>query len=364
MAYSQNSLGVCMLERHSWTTRGGVDVRRVTEPVEGRAACDALAAALDTRRGLIVVDDHGYARSRAGRFYGYVDPPIEIVGRERELQVRALNERGRVLLPALSRAACPTLVDVRSSADALIGRVPAPDAEFCEEERTRQRTVHTVLRAILDCLAAPNDPDLGLYGMFGYDQIFQFEPVEMRRRRDPGQRDLVLHLADRVIVSDGGSGTAVCKEYEFTVDHVDTEGLARTGPPAPWRRGAPPPRDRDHEPGQYADLVRFARSWFEQGDLFEVVPSQSFYVPCDVSPAEISRRLRERNPAPYGLLANLGDGEFLVGASPEMFVRVDRERGADGAALRVRSSPISGTAARGADPIEDANRIRELLNSA
>lgn len=353
-----------MLERHSWTTRGGIDVRRVIEPIDARAACDELAAALDTRRGMMVIDDHGYAHGPAGRFCGYVDPPIEITGRERELRLRALNARGRVLLPALSRAVSGTLVDLRIGEDGLTGRVPAPDAEFCEEERTRQRTVHTVLREILNCLAAPDDPHLGLYGAFGYDQIFQFDPVEMRRRREPDQRDLVLHLADQVITFDGLSGTASRKRYEFAVDGADTEGLGRATPAAPWRRGARPPRERDHEPGGYADLVRFARTWFEQGDLFEVVPSQSFYLACEVSPAEVFRRLRARNPAPYGLLANLGDGEFLVGASPEMFVRVDHEQGADGAVLRVRSSPISGTAARGADPLEDADRIRELLNSA
>jgi len=53
---------------------------------------------------------------------------------------------------------------------------------------------------------------------------------------------------------------------------------------------------------------------------------------------------------------NLGDGEFLVAASPEMFVRVDGRR--------IETCPISGTARRGADALEDAERIRELLNSA
>lgn len=52
---------------------------------------------------------------------------------------------------------------------------------------------------------------------------------------------------------------------------------------------------------------------------------------------------------------NLGGQEFLVGASPEMFVRV--------AGSRVETVPISGTIARGVDAIEDADRILELLNS-
>ena len=52
---------------------------------------------------------------------------------------------------------------------------------------------------------------------------------------------------------------------------------------------------------------------------------------------------------------NLGDGEFLVAASPEMFVRSDGRR--------VETCPISGTIARGVDAIGDAEQIRQLLNS-
>jgi anthranilate synthase len=50
----------------------------------------------------------------------------------------------------------------------------------------------------------------------------------------------------------------------------------------------------------------------------------------------------------------MGD-EQLVGASPEMFVRVEGRR--------VESSPISGTVRRGNNPMEDADNIRALYNS-
>jgi anthranilate synthase len=87
-----------------------------------------------------------------------------------------------------------------------------------------------------------------------------------------------------------------------------------------------------------------------------VVPSQTFFEPCPAPPSELFRRLRERNPAPYGFLMNLGDAEWLVGASPEMYVRVEGRR--------VETCPIAGTIARGEDAIADAEQIRTLLNSA
>src|SRR5690606_29257481 len=95
---------------------------------------------------------------------------------------------------------------------------------------------------------------------------------------------------------------------------------------------------------------------FKQGDLFELVLSQTFRLPCPRSPATIFRTLQEHNPAPYALLINLGNAEYLAGASPEMYVRVEGKR--------VETCPISGTIPRGSDPVEDAQRIRELLESA
>jgi len=115
--------------------------------------------------------------------------------------------------------------------------------------------------------------------------------------------------------------------------------------------------------------VARAKKEFEVGNLFEVVLSQNFAEPCPDPPSAIFRRLRSRNPSPYGFLINLGpdrgvDGgggggqpEYLVGASPEMFVRVER----DARGWRCETCPISGTIRRGADAMEDAKNIQTIL---
>ena len=115
-----------------------------------------------------------------------------------------------------------------------------------------------------------------------------------------------------------------------------------------------PPRG-DHEPGEYARLVEKAKESFRRGDLFEVVPGQMFYERCETQPSEICRRLKAINPSPYSFFINLGEGEYLIGASPEMFVRVNGRR--------VETCPISGTIKRGDDAISDSEQILKLLNS-
>jgi len=69
----------------------------------------------------------------------------------------------------------------------------------------------------------------------------------------------------------------------------------------------------------------------------------------------VFRRLKQRNPAPYGALMNLGEHEYLVAASPEMYVRVEGKR--------IETCPISGTIKRGSNAIGDARQILDLLNS-
>jgi anthranilate synthase len=282
--------------------------------------------------------------------------------------MRALNDRGRVLLPALRRIAV-AMADATLAApepERVALEIDAPTGRISEEERSRVPSVFSLIRAIVGALRSDADPDLGLFGAFGYDLAIQFEPIPLRHTRDPDQRDLVLYLPDDLVVVDHRRERSHHIQYEFVVDGVSTEGLAREGNAAPFRPGSLS-RGSDHEPGEYAQVVRRARSAFARGDLFEVVPSQVFSEGCAEPPSRIFRRLRERNPSPYGFLLNLGDEEYLVGASPEMYVRVGEPdlRGprSDRQRRRVETCPIAGTIARGRDPLEDADQILALLSS-
>ena len=339
-----------------WTTPIGLEVTRHTrtlDPAEAESRLAALERTLDRRRGLLMSG----RSEQPGRYrphdLGYTDPPVELTAREGELDVRSLNARGEVLLRALHGALAPHFALAPQGPDRFTVAVPEPEGVIAEEDRTRRPSVFTVLRAVVAAFAGPEDSALGLYGAFGYDLILGFDPVPRHQKRDPRDRTMVLHLPDCVLDIDRHSGSAIRHAYEFTFAGRTTAGLPRDTAAAPAGPGVDPAVYRDHAPGEYAGLVRQAQQHFRAGEMFEVVPGQSFHRAALAPPSAVFRRLRDRNPAPYGLLANLGDGEHLVGASPEMFVRVDAERGT------VESCPISGTIARGADPLEDADRIKE-----
>ncbi|MFE1169090.1 anthranilate synthase component I [Nocardiopsis sp. NPDC058789] len=350
----------------TYRTPSGVTVHRTATPCDPEILTE-LVASVEHRRGGVLSSGMEYP-GRYDRWHlGYVDPCLEISTRGRRVTATALNDRGRVLLPVLADAldTVPGAADRAQGPDHVAVTVPEPDPDafFTEEERSRRPSVFTALRAVVSALRSPEDSNLGLYGAFGYDLAFQFEPVQRHIDRDPTDRDLVLHLPDAIVVRDRKRETCVRHTYEFTVPATEarpqatTQGLPReTAPTPPVVAAEVPPGPR---PGSYAEVVAEAKKRFRRGDLFEVVPGHRTYARC-TSPARFYELLRERNPAPYEFFFNLGEGEYLVGASPEMFVRVSGE---PGTGQRVETCPISGTIRRGEDALGDAENIQELLSS-
>jgi anthranilate synthase len=345
------------MDTTTYRTPGGVTVTCTAAPFDPALLAD-LTRKVETVPGGVLSSGMEYPGRYSRWHMAYVDPPVEVVARGRTITMRARNDRGLVLMPAI-RAALSRVGSVTADGRQAQVTVEDPGGTFTEEERSRRPSVFSALREVIAELAGPN-PHLGLYGAFGYDLAFQFEPVRLRRPRDEAQRDLVLHLPDRVYVLDRKRETAICYSYEFETSAGSTRGLPRETtvgqPPAGTAGGPAPgtPLPANPVPGAYAAVVEEARERFACGDLFEVVPSHAFYAPC-TSPATLFERLRQRNPAPYEFLLNLGEGEYLVGASPEMYVRVTGDR--------VETCPIAGTVARGEDPLGDAAAIRELLSS-
>jgi para-aminobenzoate synthetase component 1 len=134
-------------------------------------------------------------------------------------------------------------------------------------------------------------------------------------------------------------------------------GAAEAAPAAPcpqWPVPGPAGLTSNFGRAAYLDTVRRAIDYIHAGDCFQVNLAQRLLYPARLPPAELYRRLRERNPATFAGYFDLGD--FVVAsASPERFLRVE-----DGA---VEARPIKGTRPRGDTPAEDRARLEELLGS-
>jgi len=356
-------------------TNGGVQVTcQVEDVMDTTKEVDALLEGLDSHEGVLLASSYEFPGRYARWTIGFIDPPLKIDSRTLDFTVTALNARGEVLLEvvrdALLHPESPLplaglergkLSEEEGGGTVLRGKVPKSEEYFPEEERSRQPSIFSVIRAVVDMFHSEGDPQFGLYGAFGYDLTFQFESIELQMPRPDNQRDVVLYIPDRVLVVDQDKRAAWRVEYDFSWKGQSTQGLPRTGR---VREYQPLPagslkRNRDSVVGEYARRVEEAKGQFKVGNLFEVVLSQTFFKECPLKPSEVFARLRTTNPSPYGFLINLGGNEYLIGASPEMFVRCERTK----EGLRVETCPISGTIARGSDALEDAARIKAILTN-
>jgi anthranilate synthase component 1 len=98
--------------------------------------------------------------------------------------------------------------------------------------------------------------------------------------------------------------------------------------------------------------VRNIQEHIAAGDIFQAVLSRRIACSINSDPFAIYVALREINPSPYMYYIDFGD-EQVIGASPEMLVRVEKRR--------VTTVPIAGTRPRGHDSRQDAELARDLL---
>ncbi|MDD1674414.1 MAG: anthranilate synthase component I family protein [Methanomicrobiales archaeon] len=108
----------------------------------------------------------------------------------------------------------------------------------------------------------------------------------------------------------------------------------------------------DEEDTEFCRKIGAIKEHIRAGDIFQAVLSRSIRVPCSSAPLDLYRALRTLNPSPYMYYLDVGDRQ-VIGASPEMLVRVENRR--------ITTVPIAGTRPRGRTAQEDAQYARELL---
>src|SRR5690348_16461656 len=124
----------------SYVTAGGIRVHRRKEAIEARGAIEGLIDTLDSRRGVLLSSNYDYPGRYTRWDRGLCDPLLEPSSRDRSLELKALNERGELLLGPIRRclAALPEAEQLQDTAHGVRATIRAPERRFSEEERSRQ----------------------------------------------------------------------------------------------------------------------------------------------------------------------------------------------------------------------------------
>lgn len=107
---------------------------------------------------------------------------------------------------------------------------------------------------------------------------------------------------------------------------------------------------------QFANTIARIHAYIEAGDTYQINYTYRLHFDAFGAPLALYRRLRARQPVPYGALMNLPDGRAVLSLSPELFVR--HRQGL------VTARPMKGTAAASGDAKTDAQRAAALAADA
>ncbi|PWU12185.1 MAG: anthranilate synthase component I, partial [Terriglobia bacterium] len=245
------------MRAYRYQTPHGIAVTRTASKVNFRRGLKHLLRDLDRHRGIYLSSGYEYPGRYSRWDIASTCPPLEIVSYDREVQFRPLNERGRKILeifkPVLG--AHPQWEEFEFQPQLMRGRLkPLPEL-FPEEERSKQPSAFSLFRALIEEFRGEEDSRLGLVGAFGYDLLFQFEPIEKKLPRS-GHKDLHLFLCDDIWFMDRKKEQIERFQYDFALEEISTAGLKREGEtvrrPAKQAAG---PIVSDHTPEEYMAKV-------------------------------------------------------------------------------------------------------------
>jgi anthranilate synthase len=209
----------------TYSTPGGIVVERSISKVPFQKGLKSLLRKLDTQRGIYLSSGYEYPERYSRWDVAAINPPLEIVAAGREVTFRPLNPRGSALgrMLALLLASHPHWAAFREEGGTIQGTLKPLPAFFPEEERSKQPSAFSVVRALVQEFKNPLASRLSLVGAFGYDLLLQFDPIRLKLPRE-GVKDLHLFLCDDII--------------SWTARRSRSNATSSTSPPAPIRHAA------------------------------------------------------------------------------------------------------------------------------
>lgn len=253
----------------------------------------------------------------------------------------------------------------------LRGRDAAISIEQAGVRTARTGAFVDVLRALMTEFRSPFVPGLprftgGAVGYFDYDAAEWFEPAVCQTKPGSDREQAGFMIFDTILAFDHvkhrilaianarvREGADLATLYDFACAKIEflqrelERNLSR-----PAAVPAAPFEVRAHQTQvEFEASVRRIQEDIAAGEIYQAVLSQRFDVSTEAPPFDVYRALRHINPSPYMFFIRMGR-EAIVGASPEMLVRVE--------GTHLETHPIAGTRRRGATPDDDERLAVEL----
>ncbi|KHD26757.1 anthranilate synthase component I [Vibrio caribbeanicus] len=281
-----------------------------------------------------------------------VDSAVRIVCFGHTVTMTALTDNGKHLLAHLAQN-IQSNVRHHFEGQVLTLEFEAPCDTLDEDSRLREASSFDALRLIQHSfdLSDQHPHALFLGGLFAYDLVANFEPLGDAEQTNQCP-DYVFYVAETLLVVDHQRQTCDLKATLFAnsdqkaalaarVEQIQAECAQLKHLPSANQlttvEAVPSVSDAD-----FCQTVRDLKQFVVKGDVFQVVPSRRFTLPCP-SPLAAYKELKVSNPSPY--MFYMQDELFtLFGASPESALKYETDTN------QIEIYPIAGTRRRGKRP--------------
>ncbi|GAD90621.1 anthranilate synthase component I [Vibrio halioticoli NBRC 102217] len=279
-----------------------------------------------------------------------VDAAMRIECRGHQVVLTANSDNGQALLARLVSNLNPDFITENNDSK-LVVNFNAPDDNLDEDSRLRQPSSFDMLRIIKQSYNCADHDPMALFigGLFAYDLVANFEPLGQAEINSQCP-DYVFYVAETLIVVDHqqqqahlfgslfDANAATRTTLDKRLQTIETEmKQVQPAPSAVKLESCDVSVSVSDE--EFCQTVRDLKEFVIRGDVFQVVPSRYFSLPCPSSLAAY-KHLKKSNPSPY--MFYMQDELFtLFGASPESALKYETQTN------QVEIYPIAGTRRRG-----------------
>ncbi|MED7788709.1 anthranilate synthase component 1 [Francisella sp. 19X1-34] len=263
--------------------------------------------------------------------------------------IKALNKNGEAALETIKPRIKNTIQVSHNGNELILTFDTKKDSNLTEHENLKKESVFDCLRLIKESFIVSNEFSIFLAGLFAYDVVGNFEEIGHVKRKNKCP-DFVFYLADTIMVSDHQQKETFIQTNNFNennTNEIDTnikfikDNINNDIDVKIEKFNTLEVKESINDK-DFCSIVDRLKSHIIDGDIFQVVPSRSFFLPCQNS-LEVYKELKRTNPSPY--MFYMQDEDFMLfGASPESALKYQKDTN------QVEIYPIAGTRRRGKNP--------------
>lgn len=279
-----------------------------------------------------------------------IDSAIRFTSENNSVKLTPMSINGIEILSTLTKN-IPSNIKIQKQNKSIILIFPGIPKNLNEDEKLFSLSVFDAFRLIIKIFNNKNKIPKAMFfgGLFSYDliSIFEILPSLIGNQKCS---NFCFYLAETLLVLDHQKKTCLIQSSIFCQNIDERKRIKNRTKEIKDKLNEKLTQinqikiksinlTSNIDDKKYCSIIKNLKKLIQKGEIFQVVPSRKFYLPCPNS-LSAYQKLKISNPSPYMFF--MQDKNFILfGASPESSLKYDEKT------RQVELYPIAGTRPRG-----------------